>query len=75
MLIDLFALRTRDQFTTQLAAQRQRLYSEDPIVQKHVDKMFEETRKLVVQYLDPNEIDKVSAEVREAKAAESNAGT
>ena len=75
MLVDLFALRTRDQFTTQLAAQRQRLYSEDPIVQKHVDKMFEETRKLVVQYLDPNEIDKVSAEVREAKAAEANAGT
>lgn len=75
MLVDLFALRTRDQFTTQLAAQRQRLYSEDPIIQQQVDKMFEETRRLVVQYLDPNEIDKVSAEVREAKAAEANAGT
>ena len=75
MVADLFALRTRHLYKTHRAAQRQRLYSEDPIIQQQVDKMFEETRRLVVQYLDPNEIDKVSAEVREAKAAEANAGT
>lgn len=69
LLLELYSLRTRDQFTQQLTTQRQKLYSDDPTIQLRIDAMFDETRKLVVQYLDPSDVDKLTAEVREARAA------
>ncbi len=74
LLLELYALRTRDQFTQQLDQERQKLMSDDPLIQRRVDLMFDKIRKLVVQHLDPSEVDKVSEQVRAAKetaAAES----
>ena len=69
LLVELYGLRTRDQFTQQLAQERTKLVSDDPMIQRRVDLMFQEVRKLVVQYLDPNEVDKVGDQVRAAKEA------
>ena len=69
LLLQLYALRTRDQFTQQLDQERQKLMSDDPLIQRRVDLMFDKTRKLVVQHLDPSEVDKVSEQVRAAKEA------
>jgi hypothetical protein len=69
LFVQLYGLRTRDQFTQQLALEREKLYSEDPLIERRVDLMFDKTRKLVVQYLDPDEIDRIGDEVRAAKEA------
>ena len=69
LLVELYALRTRDQFTQQLAQERKKLVSDDPLIQRRVDLMFQKIRKLVVEYLDPNEVDKIGDQVRAAKAA------
>lgn len=69
LLVKLYALRTRDQFTQQLAQERKKLVSDDPLIQRRIDLMFQEVRKLVVQYLDPNEVDKIGDQVRAAKEA------
>ncbi|MHB8897566.1 MAG: hypothetical protein ACYC6Y_02335, partial [Thermoguttaceae bacterium] len=68
-LLQLYALRTRDQFTQQLEQERQKLMSEDPMIQRRVDEMFDKIRKLVVQHLDPNEVDKLGDQVRAAREA------
>jgi hypothetical protein len=69
LLVQLYALRTRDQFTQQLAQERKKLVSNDPLIQRRVDLMFQNIRKLVVEYLDPNEVDKIGDQVRAAKEA------
>ena len=68
-LVQLYGLRTRDQFTQQLDQERQILMSEDPLIRRRVDLMFDKVRKLIVQYLDPNEVDKLGDQVRAAKEA------
>jgi hypothetical protein len=68
-LVQLYGLRTRDQFTQQLDQERQKLMSEDPLIRRRVDLMFDKVRKLIVQYLDPNEVDKLGDQVRAAKEA------
>lgn len=75
LLVELYGLKTRDQFTQELDLQRKRLVSDDPLIRRRIDLMFDETRKLVVQYLDPNEVDKIGNQVRVAKeAADSRSG-
>lgn len=69
LLVQLYGLRTRDQFTQQLTQERKKLASEDPLIHRRIDLMFQKIRKLVVQYLDPNEVDKIGDQVRAAKAA------
>ncbi len=69
LLVKLYALRTRDQFTQQLDLQRKKLVSDDLLIERRIDLMFDGVRKLVVQYLDPNEVDKIGDQVRAAKEA------
>ena len=69
LLVELYGLRTRDQFTQRLTQERKKLVSDDPLIQRRVDLMFDKMRKLIVQYLDPNEVDKIGDEVRAAKDA------
>ncbi len=38
-------------------------------IQRRVDLMFDKIRKLIVQYLDPNEVDEIGDQVRAAKDA------
>ncbi len=68
MLVEVYALRTRDQFTQHLDQQRQKLRSEDPLINRRIDMMFDKVHKLAVQYLDPREVDKLGEQVRAAKA-------
>ncbi len=69
LLVQLHGLRTRDQFTQQLTQERKKLISDDPLIQRRVDLMFDKIRKLIVQYLDPNEVDEIGDQVRAAKDA------
>lgn len=74
LLVQLYALRTRDQFTQQLDQERKKLVSDDPLIERRIDLMFSKTRKLIVEYLDPNEVDKIGDQVRAALAAEPESG-
>jgi hypothetical protein len=70
LLVQLYGLRTRDQFTQQLDQQRKKLVSEDPLIERRIDLMFAKIRKLIVENLDPNEVDKIGDQVRAARNAE-----
>jgi len=69
LLSELRGLKSRDQFARQLAAQKQKSVSKDPVVQKKIDAMFDETEKLLKQYLDPAVVERLTAEVTKARAA------
>ena len=69
LLVKLYALKTRDQFTQQLDMEHNKIISDDPLIQRRVDVMFDKIHKQVVQHLDPNEVDKQGVLVREALKA------
>jgi hypothetical protein len=66
LLDELRKLRDRDDFATVLNEQRRKYYSSDPIVRSKVDKLFNDTREVMVRNLDPGLIDQVTKEVSQA---------
>ncbi len=70
---ELQTLRTREDFDRQIVAERQKIYDEDPAVQRKIDRMFEGTRRLLYQYLDPAPVEKLIVQLSAAKTAKSRA--
>lgn len=68
---ELQSLRTREDFDRQIVAERQKIYDEDPAVQRKIDRMFEGTRRLLYQYLDPAPVEKLIVQLSAAKTARS----
>lgn len=66
LVVELYALQTRAQMTRYLDVEHKKRYSDDPLIQRRIDALFENTRKLAVQYLDPAPVDQVAQEVRQA---------
>ncbi|MEJ5340707.1 MAG: hypothetical protein WHT09_03990 [Thermogutta sp.] len=59
----LLQLKSREIFSSELTQQQQRLLCPDPVGQKQIDKMFEETRRLVNLYLNPREVEELVKEI------------
>lgn len=64
---ELRRLRTQQQFLLELQQQRQRLVSDDPVIQKKIDKLFDDTTKLLGSYLLPREIESLETEWVQAR--------
>lgn len=66
LLVKLYALKTRDQFTQQLDIEHNKIISDDPLIQRRVDMMFDKIHKQIVQHLDPKQVDEQGVLVRKA---------
>lgn len=72
---ELRRLPTREQIAQQISEERTRNASTDPAVNAKLDKLTEESKKMLRRFLDPTQIDKLRTELNEAtrnpaKAAE-----
>jgi hypothetical protein len=75
LLSELRQLPNRQQFNVVLEEQSRKFYSSDPIVRRKVDKLFSDTREVMVRNLDPGLIDQVSSEVDQARKSKPAAKT
>jgi hypothetical protein len=76
LLSELRQMRGRDELGVVLNEQRRKYFSSDLVVRRKVDKLFNDTREVMVRNLDPRLIDQVASEVDQAvKAAGSTAIT
>jgi hypothetical protein len=66
LLSELRQLPDREALNVILNEQRRRHYSTDPLVRRKVDKLFNDTREVMVRNLDPGLIDQVASEVERA---------
>lgn len=66
-------LKTRDEFAFDVQRQRQTLVSADPAVQSKIDKLFNDTESLLGRFLNPGEIDRLDAELKQARQASNTA--
>lgn len=67
LLSELQRLRTRDEFSRELAQEQQKAFADDKGVQQQIDAMFESTQKLLGQYLDPKPIEELTDELAKAR--------
>jgi len=68
LLREIRLLKTRDEFHRELAQEQQRVFADDPAVQRQIDAMFATTQKLLAQYLDPKPVDDLTDELAKARA-------
>ncbi len=73
LLGQISALKSQEQFAREIAQQQRKIASDDPAVQKAIDARFDQTQKLVRQYLDPAPVERLTAEVSKARAAATRA--
>lgn len=64
---DLRTLDGRDDFALYLEQEQKKVFSADRLIQARIDSMFSKTRKLVNEFLDPNVVDQLDRQVREAR--------
>ncbi len=69
LIDELRRLPTAQQLDLRLVAERERLATSDPIIQKKIDMLMDDTRKLIDKWLDPQTIDDLDRELRDARAA------
>jgi len=68
-------LKTRDEFARELDQQKDKIYSDDDMIQRQIDSMFDNTQKLLKEYLDPKVIEELGDELARARAARDEAGS
>lgn len=59
----LLRLKSREIFSSELTRYQQKLYCPDPVGQKQIDKMFEETQRLISLYLNPAEVEQLVKQI------------
>ncbi|RMF96394.1 MAG: hypothetical protein D6741_10910 [Planctomycetota bacterium] len=67
LLSEARALKTREQFVNELTQQQKLAVCDDPASQRRVDAMFDEIKKLVVQFLDPSEVESLTQQLAQAR--------
>ncbi len=67
LIDELRRLPTAQQFHLRLEAEKERLATNDPSVQKQIDALMGDTRQLIDKYLDPQVIEDLDHDFREAK--------
>jgi hypothetical protein len=66
-------LKSRDEFAFDVQRQRDTLISPDPSVQAKIDKLFNDTESLLGRFLNPADLDRLDAELKQAKQASGTA--
>ncbi len=61
------SLKSRDDFILSLTQEQKKVYSDDKLMQARIDQMFKKTRELVHEYLNPAVVDRLVAQIREAR--------
>jgi hypothetical protein len=70
LLEEMRGLQTADQFVLRLSTEQEKLAAGDPAVQKKIDKLFENTKKLIVDNLDSQIISDMERVLHDAKTGE-----
>ncbi|NMC19775.1 MAG: hypothetical protein GYA33_05080 [Thermogutta sp.] len=65
-------LKSREVFSSEIMQLQQRIYCPEPTARQQVDKMFNEVRRLVNQYLDPSEFEKLVQQVSSRRRSPSS---
>lgn len=61
-------METREQLQQRIAVERRRFTSDDPSVQKKIDRLFDDTTQLLGRYLNPAEVESLQRRLREARS-------
>lgn len=69
LLVELRQLATRDDLDIVLSEQRKQYFSGDASIRRKIDKLFDDTRQVLMRNLDPKQIEEVKAEVDQAARA------
>lgn len=75
LLRSLRQMKGRDDLTQQLRREQQKVFSRDPIVQRKIDKMFDDTEKLINQYLAPANVERLAQELSDAQSGKLSGAT
>lgn len=65
-------LEGQQQFLLALDSQQRKQVSHDALVQRKIDRMFADARKLVGQYLDPREVNQIEIDLDSARRAQAD---
>lgn len=60
---ELRKLPRQDDFLNEIRNEKQRAASDDPRIQKKVDKLFDDTREIVIRFLNPADLDNLESEL------------
>ena len=62
-------METREQLRQRIEVERRRFASGDPTVQRKIDRLFDDTAKLLGRYLNPADVELLQRRLREARTA------
>lgn len=71
LIAEVRRMETRDQLQQRILVERRRFASDDPTVQRKIDRLFDDTTKLLGQYLNSEDVDLLQRRLREARASAS----
>jgi len=69
LIRELRVLGNRDKLAALLNQEKSRTFSQDAAMQRKIEIMFEDTRKLLFEYVDPKQADELSQQLRQAREA------
>lgn len=67
-------LGSHQQFMTMIALERRRTATTDELIQRKIDKLFDDTRQVVVRFLDQRQIDQLESELHALRSQTASAG-
>ncbi len=73
LLSELHRMKNREEFRRDLDREQKKIYSEDPAVQRRIDKLFTDTHELLQRHLDPSEIEQLVRHLAESRRTAANA--
>lgn len=71
---ELRKLPRQDDFLNEIRNEKQRAASDDPRIQKKIDKLFGDTREIVIRFLNPADVDNLESDLAAALRGEPPAG-
>ncbi|MGH7194914.1 MAG: hypothetical protein ACREJM_15470, partial [Candidatus Saccharimonadales bacterium] len=72
---ELRKLPRQDDFLNEIRNEKQRAASDDPRIQKKIDKLFDDTREIVIRFLNPADLDNLESELGAALRGQPKAAT
>jgi hypothetical protein len=71
LIQELHVLGNRAKLAALIDQEKKRTFSEDPAMQRKIKLMFDDTRDLLIEYVDPKEAEELAEELRKAREAAS----
>ena len=69
LIRELYVLGNRDKLAALLDQEKKRTFSKDPAMQRKIEIMFDDTRKLLFEYVDPKQAEELADQLRKAREA------